>query len=79
MGNPEGGSGDRKDKYYFSQEIEKLTDEAVSSGEKEIAIVLSTLNGLIALNKTYELSELCADLAKKELQKLTDLKKEPKN
>ena len=79
MANPEGGHGERKDKEYFSQEIDRLLNEAEANGQKEIAIVLSTLLGLMAINETHELSKFCIDLARRVIKKINQIKKTPKN
>lgn len=85
MGNPEGGSGERKDKEYFLQEIEKLANEAEKNGQQELTVILSALLGsmAMAMRSTYKLAELCADFAEKELEILNhekeESKKRPKN
>lgn len=83
MDNPEGGHGERKDKAYFFQELDRLYKEAVSNGQKDIAIVLVTLMGSIKMGNARDLVALCTKFAEDGI-KILDRKKEerlkkPKN
>jgi len=83
MGNPEGGHGERKDKEYFFQELEKLAAEAKANGQGEAAVVLYSLLGAMKLDKTitYQLAKACSDFSQQILDHVDKLqqKKGPTN
>ncbi len=83
MVNPEGGPREKKDKMYFLQEIEKLAKEAESNGEHELVVILHILMGAIEEDAARELADVCADFAKKSIEKMEheidQSKKRPKN
>ena len=83
MENREGGHGEKKDQSYFEQEINRLAEEAKSNGQKELAVVLYSLNGAMKGGAMKEFTKLSAEFSmefrKKMQAEIDSIKKTPKN